>query len=85
MRLIDADELIKDIKEFWDYKTVDGITARTVLSQTITDITNVPTVKAIPIEWLDRYVCNITKEEKQVIDKMFIKWVGEENDNKHTI
>lgn len=52
MRLIDADKLIKDIKELWDYKTVDGITATTVLKQTITDIENQPTVKAISIEWL---------------------------------
>ena len=52
MRLIDADKLIKDIQELWDYKTVDGITATTVLKQTITDIENQPTVKAIPVEWI---------------------------------
>ena len=38
--------------ELWDYKTVDGITATTVLKQTITDIDNQPTVDAIPIEWI---------------------------------
>ena len=47
MRLIDADKLIKDIKELWDYKTV--------LKQTITDIENQPTVKAIPIEWIEEW------------------------------
>ena len=55
MRLIDADKLIKGIKELWDYKTVDGITATTVLKQTITDIENQPTVEAIPIEWIKEH------------------------------
>lgn len=56
MRLIDADKLIKDVMELWDYKTVDGITATTVLKQTITDIENQPTVKAITVEWIDGYI-----------------------------
>lgn len=56
MRLIDADKLIKDVMELWDYKTVDGITATTVLKQTITDIENQPTVKAIPIEWIEKEI-----------------------------
>jgi len=58
MRLIDADNLIKDVMELWDYKTVDGITATTVLKQTITDIENQPTVKAIPIEWIEQWCDN---------------------------
>lgn len=49
-RLIDADELIKDIHEFWDWDTVNGITATTVLKQTITDIQNAPTVDAVPVK-----------------------------------
>ena len=45
MRLIDADVLIDDIKNhLWDWETVDGITASTVLRQTISDIENQPTV-----------------------------------------
>lgn len=45
MRLIDADKLIQDIKNcLWDWKSVDGITATTVLKQTITDIENQPTI-----------------------------------------
>lgn len=55
MRLIDADNLIKDVMELWDYKTVNGITAITVLKQTITDIENQPTVEAIPIEWIEKW------------------------------
>lgn len=50
MRLIDADELTEAIKnELWDWETVDGITATTVLKQTISDIGNQPTVDAEPI------------------------------------
>ena len=49
MRPIDADALINDIENnLWDWKSVDGITASTVLRQTITDIKNQPTVKAEP-------------------------------------
>jgi hypothetical protein len=45
MRLIDADKLIDEIKNcLWDWDYVDGITATTVLKQTITDIENQPTV-----------------------------------------
>ena len=51
MRLIDADELTEAIKnELWDWETVDGITATTVLKQTISDIGNQPTVDAEPIK-----------------------------------
>lgn len=50
MRLIDADELINDIQyNLWDWKSVDGITATTVLKQTITDIKNEPTIDAVPV------------------------------------
>ena len=44
MRLIDADALIESIKHgLWDWETVNGITATTVLKQTIRDIQNMPT------------------------------------------
>lgn len=44
MRLIDADALIESIKHgLWNWETVDGITATTVLKQTIRDIQNMPT------------------------------------------
>lgn len=49
-RYIDADALIDDIKNnLWDWDTVDGIKAQTVLRQTITDIGNAPTVDAVPV------------------------------------
>ena len=50
MRLIDADALIFDIENnFWDHETVDGISARLVLRQTVKDIRNYPTVDAVPV------------------------------------
>ena len=47
-RLVDADALVDDVRSLWDYKTVDGITATTVLNQTLTDIRNCPTI--VPAE-----------------------------------
>lgn len=49
-RLIDADALICDIENnFWDYETVDGISATLVLKQTVKDIRNYPTVDAVEV------------------------------------
>ena len=57
MRLIDADALIEDIKSFWDWDSIDGITATTVLKQTMTDISNATTIDAEPVrhgKWIDK-------------------------------
>lgn len=77
MRLIDADKLIKDIKELWDYKTVDGITAATVLKQTITDIENQPTVEAIPIEWIEEWGWKNGMSESMSLRVMIDDWEKE--------
>ena len=45
MRLIDADNFKEDLLKLWDYSSVDGITATTVLKQVISDIDNTPTVE----------------------------------------
>ena len=72
MRLIDADALIDDIKNnLWDWKTVDGITATTVLKQTISDIGNQPVIEERKTgEWIKMsdadgyyYCCNKCGEE----------------------
>ncbi len=47
-RLGDLDALADDVRSLWDYKTVDGIAATTVLNQTLTDIRNCPTI--VPAE-----------------------------------
>ena len=51
-RLVDADALADDVRSLWDYKTVDGITATTVLNQTLTDIRNCPTI--VPADTAER-------------------------------
>lgn len=65
MRLIDADALIEDIKSFWDWDSIDGITSTTVLKQTITDISHAPTIDAVPVVWCKD--CKWwTKQEKSI-------------------
>lgn len=44
MRLIDADDFRADIMNLWDYNSVNGITAETVLKQVLHDLDNAPTV-----------------------------------------
>ena len=44
MRPIDGDAMIEDVNNLWDHKTVDGITASTVLKQIVSDIKNQPTI-----------------------------------------
>ena len=66
MRPIDADDLINEIKyHLWDWDTVNGITAQTVLKQTITDIKNQPTIDAIPV--VRCHECKWYKEEKGIV------------------
>lgn len=51
-RLIDADAMIKNMEgALWDWETVDGIAASTILKQTITDLRNAPTI--IPADGKD--------------------------------
>ena len=57
MRLVDADALIADINRFTDWDTVDGITATTVLRQTITDIKNAPTVNVCSEYDIENHNC----------------------------
>lgn len=63
MRIVDADALIEDIKSFWDWDSIDGITATTVLKQTMTDISHAPTIDAVPVvrckdcKWFDKQRC----------------------------
>lgn len=47
-RLVDADAMVDDVKNLWDYATVDRITSSTVLKQVMTDIGNAPTI--VPAE-----------------------------------
>ncbi|MBP5597956.1 MAG: hypothetical protein J6Y02_21490 [Pseudobutyrivibrio sp.] len=69
MRLIDADKFKEDLMKLWDYSCVDGITATTVLKQTIHDLDNAPT-----IIW-----CNKTSDGYPLMDlrpKEKGEWIG---------
>lgn len=48
-RYIDADELISDIENSWDWLSVNEINTSTVLRQTITDIKNMPSADVQPV------------------------------------
>lgn len=56
MRLIDADNFKEDLLKLWDYNTVDGITATTVLKQVISDLDNVPSVCGNNPKWCESCV-----------------------------
>ena len=56
MRLIDADNFKEDLLKLWDYSSVDGITATTVLKQVISDLDNAPTVEAYTPEQVKELV-----------------------------
>lgn len=63
---INKEKLINDIENvLWDWDTVDGITATTVLKQTITDIKNQPTADVTEVKhghWInDGYACGDTQ------------------------
>lgn len=82
MRLIDADKLVFAIQhELWDWKSVDGITATTVLKQTISDIANEPTVEAIPIEWIKDKMDKLEDigrlEFCEYLDELLVDWEKE--------
>lgn len=44
---VDRDALIADIERSWDWDSIDGITATTVLKQTISDIKNYPAADVV--------------------------------------
>lgn len=69
MRLIDADAVKADIEKF-NRPLCDGYHMKDyVLNQIITDIENQPTVKAIPVEWIKKYV-----DDKSKIDHDWLTW-----------
>ena len=68
MRLIDADAVKADIEKF-NRPLCDGYHIKDyVLNQIITDIENQPTVKAIPIEWIKKYLSRLEIISKDNIE-----------------
>ena len=72
MRLIDADELVADIENSWDWLSINNITASTVLRQTIADIKAQPTVKALSNEDIQAVIRAILDDTvpKRAVDQM---------------
>lgn len=68
MRLIDVDDLILTIltNDLCGDDNVDKA------------ILNAPTVKAIPVKWIEKYIWKAdTHEEKRALRKMYIAWEKE--------
>lgn len=83
MRLIDADNFRADLINLWDFNSVDGITAETVLKQVIHDLDNAKTVDVTDIATAMGYdtakerciaTINFDKEQLQEIVDEAIKY-----------
>ena len=71
MRLIDADALIAEIKNAYDWESLNDVSAMTI-RDTITDIQNMPTIEAEPVKtgkWVEVYGGYHCSECGIVIDK----------------
>ena len=81
-RLIDADALIEDIKSFWDWDSIDGITATTVLKQAMTDISHAPTIDAEQVVWCKDCKCwTEWSNGTGSCSRFALDWVGTDADD----
>lgn len=85
MRLIDADDFRADLMNLWDYNSVDGITAETVLKQVLHDLDNAKTVDAMDIATIgyeaakERCIAKISFDKEQlqeIVDEAIKHFVG---------
>ena len=85
MKLISINKLKAIIGQWYERKHLE--TFKFPKSISLTDlaelIESTPTVKAIPIEWIEKYIWSAnTHEEKRALRKMYIAWEKEnEKDN----
>lgn len=71
MRLIDADKIYQILENKSSYGYVSAL-----------DISSIEIVKAIPTEWIEKYIWSVdTHEEKRALRKMYIQW---EKENEQT-
>ena len=56
MRIIDADEFISKLEELYQYAGWDKRDVHFSLADTICNLDMIPTVEAIPIEWILSYI-----------------------------
>ena len=61
-KYIDAEELKDNIKALWNWDTLDGITATTVLMQTLRDIDNMPAADVVEVRHYLSEWCTDCKE-----------------------
>ena len=85
-KLIDANEFAIEEPKLWDWSSIDGISSTAVLKQCIWDVQCAPTVKAIPIEWIKKYVAEegiypnrelLSVEQAVAIERMIENWEKE--------
>ena len=90
MRLINADEFAIEEPKLWDWSSVDGISSTAVLKQCIWDVQCAPEVKAIPIEWINKYIDSTLDEgnsqmlgfKAAIIKEMIEEWEKENEVNR---
>ena len=70
MRLIDADELTKDLKQYFTDGVLDGVSAKLVFNQILHDIDNAPTVKTFTL-------LDIEENYKKGLEKGLSEWETE--------
>lgn len=76
MRLIDADVFKTEYENLITWVSHRAEKAR--LREFIKDIQDQPTIKAIPIEWIEQYIWSAdTHDEKRALRKMCIQWEEE--------
>lgn len=79
-RLIDADGLVNDL-ESYDRDLCDDYHMKDyVFDQIITDIKNQPTVDAIPVEWIKKYMSRCLAIEQDAIGEMVKEWAEREEE-----
>lgn len=79
MRLIDLDELKEYPIRLGHYDKIHGNIHFVYGVESVLEYADyLPTVKAIPIEWIEKYIWGAdTHEEKRALRKMYIAWEKE--------
>ena len=77
LRLIDATELSSFINDVWDWDNLN-VDAKSAIKQTIQDISNTPTIEAIPIDWMRKELVEMQFENeiKEDVMKALFKLIG---------
>lgn len=77
MRLVDADVAIKAIEDWYESEDADVFDGEDIVE----NIRKVPTVQAIPIEWIENYMSEISRYDehaKPVLGAMVLNWLYKE-------